>query len=718
MNPLLLILLAVIPFGGGELSVDFLTPRAARVRYGVPAPADTLPEWVYVDTPGVDVTVTGIPGGVRYSTGAMTVDVDTVAATVSMPGLFTTTSMRHEAPSAAMTWKNPADDHLYGLGQFQDGYLDVNGLSRRLTQVNTQISIPMVISPRGYGVLWNNYGMTEFNPGDMCVELKRTDTEGEVSEVEVTTTAGGARERRVSNRFEGEVTIPEKGRYGLLLDVGQRMARRHNLVIDGETVVNMANVWLPPTTSAIVELTPGTHRITAELEKDDRPTVWLRRLDGTTTFRSPEAQGVDFTLFTGTPDEIVSAYRTATGGTAPMPDWALRYIHCRERFHSQDELLENATEFHRRGLPVGTIVQDWQYWGPHGWNAMRFDEQAYPDPKAMTDSLHAMDMRLMLSVWSKLDPKSEVGAEALKRGYIIPGSEWVDFFNPEAAQYYWTNFSKRLLKPYGIDAWWQDATEPENDDLQGRRVGAGRWRGETMRNVYPLLVNRTVYEGLRRDDPDREPMILTRCGFPGIQRYGVAMWSGDVGHDWQTLRYQIAAGLGMAAAGMPWWTYDAGGFFRPAGQYTDPEYQEVMTRWIQAAVYLPLMRVHGYMSQTEPWRYGEETKARFEAAITEREALQPYLREVARMVSEEGYTPMRPLVFDYPDDAEALAVGERQWMLGPELMVCPVLEPGVTEMTVYLPEGEWTEVHTAVRYDGGKHVSVPVSMDYIPVFKK
>ena len=173
---------------------------------------------------------------------------------------------------------------------------------------------------------------------------------------------------------------------------------------------------------------------------------------------------------------------------------------------------------------------------------MRFDEANYPNPKQLTDELHAMNMRLMLSVWSKIDKNSEVGKQLLREGYYIPGTDWIDFFNPAAANAYWSNFSKRLV-PLGIDAWWQDATEPE-----------------MFRNVYPLLVNKTVYEGLRKDDPEKRPMILTRCGFPGIQRYGSAMWSGDVGNDWETFRRQITAGLGMQAAGIPWWTYDAGGF--------------------------------------------------------------------------------------------------------------------------------------------------------------
>lgn len=187
-----------------------------------------------------------------------------------------------------------------------------------------------------------------------------------------------------------------------------------------------------------------------------------------------------------------------------------------------------------------------------------------------------MNMRLMVSVWSKIDPNSEIGKQMGQSGYYIPGTQWIDFFNPKAAESYWNNFSKRLLRPIGIDAWWQDATEPENDDLMGRMVMNGKYHGEVFRNVYPLLVNKTVYEGLRKDDNQRRSMILTRCGYPGIQRYGAAMWSGDVGNDWKTLHHQIVAGLGMAASGMPWWTFDAGGFFRPYDQYTNQDYIERM----------------------------------------------------------------------------------------------------------------------------------------------
>ncbi|MGX8697872.1 MAG: glycoside hydrolase family 31 protein, partial [Prevotella sp.] len=333
-------------------------------------------------------------------------------------------------------------------------------------------------------------------------------------------------------------------------------------------------------------------------------------------------------------------------------------------------------------------------------------------PKALTDSLHAMDTRFMISVWSKVDKASSLGKRLEEKGAYIDGTDWIDFFQPEAAAYYWSNFSARLL-PAGIDAWWQDATEPENDDLLGRRVNNGRWAGEQVRNVYPLLVCKTVYSLLT----PHSSFILTRCGFPGIQRYGAALWSGDVGNDWETFRRQITAGLGLQAAGIPWWTYDAGGFFRPGDQYTNQDYIERMLRWIETSVYLPLMRVHGYMSNTEPWNYGAEAQAIIADCLKERYRLLPYIEKCAERVSREGYTLMRPLVFDFADDPVALQQ-KYEYMFGPALLVSPVTEPGVTEWNTYLPKskGGWRDYRTGRHYDGGQTVTTPVDKTYIPVF--
>ena len=687
-----------------NLSVTYVAKNAVRVRYAKQAAKSDLPDWLYVkhdELKQADITVV-----VKGNT--LTVKDKTGKA------VFKAIAHQLDGSEAMLAFNSPKDECLFGLGQFQDGYSNVRGLSRRLTQVNTQISIPMLISSKGYGILWNNYGLTEFNPCSQSVKLMKQAGTGKREVVDVTSTEGGKREVRERHVFEATIDIPEAGDYSLLLDVGQKMARRHNLLIDGNPVIEMQNLWLPPTASKIVHLSKGKHQLSAELTKDDQPTLYYNKVKNETVFRSPVADGVDYTVFVGSPDEIIAAYRELTGECPLMPEWALGYIHCRERFHSSDEILQTANRFRSEQLPVSMLVQDWQYWGKYGWNSMRFDEEFYPDPKALTDSLHHMGMKLMLSVWSKIDKNSEVGKQMQAAGYYIPETDWIDFFNPEAAAAYWQNFKERLL-PLGIDAWWQDATEPENDDLLDRKVNNGRWTGEQVRNVYPLLVNKTVYEGLRQ--AGKEPMILTRCGFAGIQRYGSAMWSGDVGNDWETFRRQITAGLGMQAAGIPWWTYDAGGFFRPQNQYADSAYIERMLRWIETAVYLPLMRVHGYMSNTEPWNYGKEAQAVIADCLKERYALLPYIKRCAKAVSEQGGTLMRPLVFDFANDVEALKQ-KYEYMFGPALLISPVTEPGVATWRTYLPKhpGGWTDFRTGQHYEGGQYVDTPVTKAFIPVF--
>ena len=699
---------------GGRLTVKMVAKNAVRVQYtnseavpkSIAEGLDELPDWLYVKHDEVKKS------DVKVSIGA---DGQSLRV-LDKRGNTVFTALRHQLQdgTATLSFASPADECLFGLGQFQDGFSNVRGLSRRLTQVNTQISLPMLISSKGYGILWNNYGLTDFNPCSRSVSLTKRSGAGESEVVNVTSTTGGRREVRERHIFEATLDIADAGDYALLLDVGQKMARRHNLVIDGQTVINMQNLWLPPTASQIVHLEAGRHTLTAELTRDDRPVLYYNRVKDETTFSSPVAKAVDYTVFVGTPDEIIAAYRELTGPCPLMPDWALGYIHCRERFHSSQEILETANRFQQEKLPVSMLVQDWQWWGKYGWNAMRFDEDHYPDPKLLTDSLHKMGIKLMLSVWSKIDKNSEVGREMLAADYYIPGTDWIDFFNPAAAAAYWRNFNQRLV-PLGIDAWWQDATEPENDDLAGRRVNAGRWSGELVRNVYPLLVNKTVYEGLVA--AGREPMILTRSGFPGIQRYGSALWSGDVGNDWETFRRQIVAGLGVQAAGVPWWTYDAGGFFRPGNQYNDAAYIERMLRWIETSVFLPLMRVHGYMSNTEPWNYGAEAQQIIAGCLRERENLRPYIEKCAERIAKEGYTLMRPLVFDFADDPEALRQSY-EYMFGPSLLVSPITEPGVTEWKTYLPrcKGGWDDYYTGRHYEGGQTVTTAVGKSRIPVF--
>lgn len=541
-------LLSLIPLNQNAVRVQFSQPGSAPMEELIYTEKLPVPEYeVTEDKQSLVLSLDGI--SVEFDKGTEVLTFKDANKRIILQekvgGRFMKVSSVQNEPTYQVEQRfvSPKDEYIYGTGQFQDGYLNIRGLTRRLTQVNTQISIPFILSSKGYGLLWNNYGLTDFNPADQFVELTPTNASGEAVTVNTTGTSGNVRETRQTYSFTASVDVPRSGSYSLLLDVGQRMARKYYLVIDGQKIVDVNNLWLPPTTSAIVELTAGKHDIEVQGERNDKPVLYWRPVSEETVFRSPVAQMLDYTVFAGNGDEVIASYRELTGPAPMMPLWSLGYIHCRERYNTQAELLENAREFRERKLPIDMIVQDWQYWGKYGWNAMKFDEDRYPDPGSMMKELHEMDVRLMISVWSKIDAQSEVGKQAKEKGYYIPGSDWIDFFNPDAAAFYWQNFRTGLLK-YGIDAWWQDATEPENDDLQNRRINREQTPGEVYRNVYPMYVSKTIYEGLRQDDPDRRAMIFTRSGFSGMQRYAAATWSGDVGHDWETLRRQIVGGIG------------------------------------------------------------------------------------------------------------------------------------------------------------------------------
>ena len=616
--------------------------------------------------------------------------------------------------AAEQAFDSPSDERLYGTGCFQDGALDIRQLPRRLTQVNSQISLPFIISSRGYGLLWHNQGMSELNPAPHHAKLGMRAT-GEAHVESVTTSSGGAEVTRRLATFEGEIMVERDGRHAFLLDIGRKMGSRYRVDIDEETRVDFTNLWLPPTMSFFANLAPGTHRVTVEANDTDAPSLYYGPVEDTTVWRAAVADAIDYIVIAGPAiDDIMATYRDLLGATPMLPLWAYGYVHCRERFHSSQEIIETLDEFRRRKLPVDVMVQDWQYWGKYGWNAMRFDEDHYPDPAKLVRELHSRNARLMLSVWSRIGRETELGKEFARRNFYIPDTEWVDFFNPEAVTFYCSSQEERLGR-FGIDAWWQDATEPENDDLLGRMTAAGR--GERVRLIYPLQVTRAVYESRRSADPDDRVTILTRCAFLGQQRYGAVTWSGDVGHDWETLKRQIPAGLNMAAAGYPYWTVDAGGFFRPGdGQYTDPTYRERFLRWFQYATFLPMQRVHGFETNTEFWRYGERVEAISRQYLELRYRLLPYIYSLASETSRTGVPLIRPLVFDFAHDARALDEAH-SYMFGRAIHVAPVVAAGADVWPVYLPENEggWFDLWTGEHREGGKIYSVAAPLERIPL---
>ncbi len=718
-------------YAGGVLSVAALSDRAFRVRFAPSGHDGTMPESRILvdDLPAVAASVSAGSGTTHLTLPHLTCEVTEATGRLRFFGSDGTLLLseieagRRLAPDklggetvhvAKQAFACPPDEHLYGTGCFQDGALDLRGLPRRLTQVNTQISLPFLLSSKGYGLIWHHRGQSELNPPPHRIALMKRAV-GKAQTATVTTSSGGADVERRMAVFEGEIQITTGGRQAMLLDIGKKMGTRYRVEIDGQTLADHDNFWLPPTTSFFADLTPGRHLVRVEANETDEPVLHYGPVTDRTVWRSPVTDAIDYVVIAGpSAAEVMGGYRELLGATPMLPVWAFGYVHCRERFHSSTEIIDTLDEFRRRELPLDVIVQDWQYWGSHGWNAMRFDEAHYPDPKRLVDEVHRRDARFMLSVWARIDPSSELGQEFSRRSYFIEGTDWVDFFNPDAAAFYAAEQETRLRR-FGIDAWWQDATEPENDDLAGRMTAAGR--GEHVQLAYPLQVTRAVSDSWQAALPDTRALILTRSAFLGQQRYPAFTWSGDVGNDWATLGNQIAAGLNMAASGYAYWTVDAGGFFRPGpGQYDDEAYRERFLRWFQFATFLPMQRVHGFETDTEFWRYGDKVEAVSRAYLELRYRLLPYIYATAAEVAEAGLPMMRPLVFDFASDPCALDE-VHSYMFGGALHVAPVLAAGVDSWPVYLPEteGGWFDIWTGEHRTGGRIHNVPSPLDRIPL---
>ncbi|WP_345954350.1 TIM-barrel domain-containing protein [Mucilaginibacter sp. PAMB04168] len=607
---------------------------------------------------------------------------------------------------------------LFGLGQFQDGNFNLRNVSRKLTQVNTQIAIPFLYSSKNYGILWHQYGLTYFNPADSAVALVASNTiaTGKKADAEVTTTAGTQRVSQQQAVYRGEFKIGRNGNYLFLLDLGD-MDNRHLVVIDGVAQIDQSNLWLPPSAGKLMYLNAGVHTVQIVCKATNKPKLTWKPADNLTTFRSPNAKALDYVIFRGNnADEVIGNYRKLSGEVPMLPLWAYGFWQCRERYTSGNHLVETIIEFRKRNLPVDVIVQDWQYWGKYGWGVPKFDEANYPDPKGFIEHLHDLNAHFSVSVWENLDKRSDVAKPYIVKNLYIPNSPWIDIFNPETQKVHWNALDTNLFAN-GVDSWWMDATEPENDALTGKQTYLGP--GNFYRLTYPLFVSKAVYEGQRRSDPQKRVAILTRSAFAGQQRYGTINWSGDIGWSWDTYKRQIVAGLNYNMTGMPYWTTDIGGFFRPGrSQYTDPQYHDLLTRWFQWGTFNPIFRVHGYQSETEPWKYGEAVEKNMKKMLVLRYQLLPYIYSSAWQVSANGSTLMRPLVMDFATDQKAV---ERryEYLFGKSMLVAPVTEAGIKELEVYLPQSTiWYDWWSEKQYNGGQVIKTDAPQDKIPVFIK
>ena len=592
------------------------------------------------------------------------------------------------------------DEALYGLGQHQEGFFDLRGIPVRLLQANTNIAIPFLISTNGYGLLWNNPSLTDFDPAIEDIHLDENGT--------------------------GVFRTGLEGDYGFLLSGNYQQKLR--LSVGDQQIIDLRNMWLPLSAGAKIHLAADTsYRIFAETGGDTKLSV--RSPSDTMAFRSQMGDAVNYYFFYGPePAQVVSEYRDFTGAVPLLPRWAYGFWQCRERYSSQQQILDTATKFRNRKIPVDVLVQDWQYWGKYGWNAIRFDERAYPDPARMMSALHRQNLHMVISVWAKFGAKTAVNREmesahlllASAAGTGDPGKakeseNWADLFNPTTQKAFWSAIDSNLFR-LGLDGWWLDASEPEGDPLKDDQTFLGP--GTTVRNAFPLFETSAVYQGQRATTEDKRVVILSRSAYAGQQRTGSIAWSGDISANWETLRRQIPAGLSFGMSGFPYWTTDIGGFFRPADQYTSPEYHELLIRWFQFGAFCPIFRIHGYQSETEMWKYGPEVERILRQYDGLRYRLLPYIYSSAWGVTHHGETLMRGLPFAYPQDKSVRQISD-EFLFGDALLIGPVTEPHASTRGVVLPAGDdWVDFWTGRTYRGGQAITADAPLDKMPILVK
>ena len=449
------------------------------------------------------------------------------------------------------------------------------------------------------------------------------------------------------------------------------------------------------------------------------------------SFESDATDAVDYYFMYGrTTDGTVAAMRRLTGDVPMMPLWSYGFWQSRERYRSQDELLKVVRDYRGLGIPLDCVVQDWQYWGGNDrWNAMDFGNPAFPDPKGMVDAVHALHAHMIISVWCSFGTNTPQYAEldgmgAIFRNYRTwhPDSRAYDAWNEKARDVYWRYLSK--LGACGVDGWWMDSTEPEPIGFKAADVdrtdtdidvptALGSMR--RVRSAYPLLAVGNVSGREREAHPDRRTVILTRCGFAGQQRHTCNVWSGDIKSTWESLRRQVTAGLNFSLCGLPHYNCDISGFF-PTKELTP----ELYARWMQFGAFLPMMRAHGTggvkRELNEFCTVGDTNYNALVKSVKLRYRLLPYTYSLSHDVSVRRASFLRPLAADFAADRKTWSMGN-EFLYGKSFLVAPVLEPGVTEMTPYLPKGaDWWDFRTERRYAGGTSPKVAAPLDSSPVF--
>ena len=699
--------------------------------------------------------------------------------------------------SVRQVFESPEEEAFFGLGQHQADEFNYKDKNEELFQYNTKVSVPFVVSNKNYGILWDSYSFSRFGDVRDYLQLNQAfklyDKEGKEGALTGTyLPASYSQAEPIVRRedsiyfehlktdnlsqvvnlpekfpfsgaqvlYEGEIEPSETGDFHFIL----YYAGYTKVYVNRQLVVpeRWRTAWNPNSYKFTVHLEAGK-RVPLKIEwKPDGGVSYcgLRVLtplpekeQGKQSWWSEMNPEIDYYFVAGdNMDEVISGYRTLTGKAPIMPKWAMGYWQSRERYKTQEEILSVLKEFRKRNIPIDNIVQDWSYWPENAWGSHEFDSKRFPNPQGMVDSIHALNAKLMISVWPKFYSSTEhykefdrngwMYQQAVKdsiRDWIGPGyiGSFYDAYAEGARKLFWKQMEEHLYS-LGIDAWWMDASEPnirDCIDMEYRKALCGPTAlgpSDEYFNAYALVNAAAIYDGQRGVNPDKRVFLLTRSGFAGLQRYSTATWSGDIATRWEDMKAQISAGLNFAVSGIPYWTMDIGGFcvenryvagqreYDKSGKENADykEWRELNTRWYQFGAFCPLFRAHGQYPYREVWNIAPEQHPAYQSIVYYtrlRYNLMPYIYSLAGMTYFDDYTIMRPLVMDFPKDREVNEIGD-QFMFGPALMVCPVYTYEARERKVYFPDTVgWYDFYTGNPVNNGwQKVSAPY--ERIPLF--
>ncbi|RYG52943.1 MAG: DUF5110 domain-containing protein [Chitinophagaceae bacterium] len=679
------------------------------------------------------------------------------------------------------------DDAFYGLGQHQEDAFNYRDQQVTLFQNNTAVAVPFMVSLKNYGILWDNYSYSKIGDTRSFLplsDLRLFDKKG--TQGWLTATYCNDRDKPNEALFEKAESVinypyvtdtklnlpPEfaiqKGSITWEGAIASGVTGHHKLKF---TYAGYIKVWVND--KLLLDKwrqawNPGAGVVNLQLEKDKKYSLkiewipdggesyltanWLPPAaagwNNTFSFDSEAGRQVDYYFIHGqNMDEVISGYRELSGKAPIVPKWAMGFWQSRERYKTQQELLNTVAEFRKRKIPLDNIVLDWFYWRENNWGSQEFDSSRFPDPAGMIQELHKKyHTQLMISVWPKFYEGASTYKQFNDQGWLYKRNiadrqkDWVgqgytstfyDVFNEGARKAFWQLIHDKLYTK-GIDAWWMDASEPDvlsnvsparrKQQMSPTALGTA---AEYL-NAYPLQNAKGIYEGQRGADPDKRVFLLTRSGFAGSQRYAASIWSGDIASRWEDLKAQISAGLNFSLSGLPYWTMDIGGFsvekrYEKPNETDQAEWRELMTRWYQFGAFVPLFRVHGQFPYREIFNTAPEGHPAYNSMLYYdklRYRLMPYIYTLAGDAYHKNATIMRGLVMDFGTDKNVTNRGD-EYMFGPSLLINPVYTYKATSKQVYLPAGQgWYDLYTGKYFQGAQTISADAPYERMPVFVK